>query len=832
MAPKPTYEDLRKRIMELEKQVAELRQTETAISITELWQERIFNSLEEAVLVVTPDRKLVNVNDGAVRMFGYSSEELTSLSTAVLHVDQDHYMEFGKIIQEAFDRGQPANFEFEAKRKNGEVFPSEHTVTLLKGDQGEQIGIVSVVRDITERKQHERELEKRVEERTAQLTKTNEQLQHEITERKGAEEALRESEELHKEAQRVAHIGHWELYPEIGTPVWSDEIFRIFGLKPQEGEPSFTDHETHLHPDDWPLLNRAVTLASTEGTPFDIIFRIVRPDGEIRWMHGIGTTTKDEKGKVIKLFGTAQDITDLKQAEEALRESEKKYGSFLNNLVDGAYESDDMGNLTYANEAAVKIVGKPLKDIVGKPFLPLFTKDSQTKAVDVYSRSLSGEDIGPYELELTNGTVCQFKNALLKDKDGKIVGVFGIMRDISKQKWAEEALRESEERYRTVLESNPDPVVVYDIEGKVIYLNPAFTRVFGWSLEEQIGKKIDNFVPEENWPETRMLINKVTVSGESFSGFETRRYTKEGNILDISISGSFYRDQEEDVAASVINLRDITEQKRLEGQLQQAQKMEAIVTLAGGIAHNFNNALTPIIGNIDLLEMAHGQDEKTMGSLKDMKTSGLRMAHLTSQLLAYAEGGKYNPQIQFLSDFVDATLPLIQHTLDPAVRVETDLPLNVKDVKADSTQMQMILSAIMANSNEAMEGPGRIRISTRNRDLDQDFIKDHPDLKPGPYVCLSIEDDGKGMDEETRNRIFDPFFTTHFMGRGLGMASVYGIVKNHDGAITVESELGKGTVVSIYLPAIEAEEKPKKAVVSKPEIELPTGDATHPGHRG
>ena len=273
--------------------------------------------------------------------------------------------------------------------------------------------------------------------------------------------------------------------------------------------------------------------------------------------------------------------------------------------------------------------------------------------------------------------------------------------------------------------------------------------------------------------------------------------------------------------------QDITETRRLQDQLHQAQKMEAIASLAGGIAHNFNNALTPIIGNIDLLEMAHGQDEKTMGSLKDMKTSGLRMAHLTSQLLAYAEGGKYNPQIQSLSDFVDATLPLIQHTLDPAVRVETDLPLDVKDVEADSTQMQMVLSAIMGNSNEAMEGPGRIRISTRNMDLDQEIIKDYPGLKPGPHVCLSIEDDGKGMDEETRRRVFDPFFTTHFMGRGLGMASVYGIVKNHDGSITVDSEPGKGTVVRIYLPAISADSKEQGAkAVKQPEVEIAMGEGT------
>ncbi len=138
-------------------------------------------------------------------------------------------------------------------------------------------------------------------------------LRQEIEDRKQAAEALQTSEDLHKEAQRVAHIGHWELYPEIGIPVWSDEIHRIFGLNPQESEPSFTDHETHLHPDDWPILNKAVTLASAEGTPFDITFRIIQPDDVIRWIHAIGTTTKDEKGKVTKLFGTAQDITERKQ---------------------------------------------------------------------------------------------------------------------------------------------------------------------------------------------------------------------------------------------------------------------------------------------------------------------------------------------------------------------------------------------------------------------------------------------------------------------------------------------------------------------------------------
>ena len=285
--------------------------------------------------------------------------------------------------------------------------------------------------------------------------------------------------------------------------------------------------------------------------------------------------------------------------------------------------------------------------------------------------------------------------------------------------------------------------------------------------------------------------------------------------------------------------QDITETRRLQAQLHQSQKMEAIATLAGGIAHQFNNALNAITGYTGLLEIDYPQDEKIADYAEAMKQSALHMAHLTDLLLAYAEGGKYNPEILTLSELIEGSLPLIQHTLDPDIRVETDLPLDVLNVKADRTQMQMVLSAILTNSNEAIEPPGRIRISTKNIEVDQGSIKDHPGLKPGPYVCLSIEDNGKGMDQETKERIFEPFFTTHFIGRGLGMASVYGIIKNHDGTTTVDSEIGKGTVVRIYLPAIpsaqarraglpaiEAEEEVGEKVVSEPKVELAMGEGT------
>ena len=247
--------------------------------------------------------------------------------------------------------------------------------------------------------------------------------------------------------------------------------------------------------------------------------------------------------------------------------------------------------------------------------------------------------------------------------------------------------------------------------------------------------------------------------------------------------------------AKTASVRDISGRKRA----------DSISTLAAGIAHQFNNALVGIVGNIELLKMDLPEDENIDKYLETMETSVRRMAHLTDQLLAYARGGKYQPKTICLSDFVEHSLPLIQHGMDSAIHLETDLSGGISYIEADPTQIQMVLSAVVTNASEAIDGPGCIRITTRNQWIDEELAKLHPDLRPGYYVCLTIEDDGKGMDEETRSRLFEPFFTTKFQGRGLGMAAVYGIVRHHHGWISVDSEVGRGTVISIYLPASEVE---------------------------
>ena len=374
---------------------------------------------------------------------------------------------------------------------------------------------------------------------------------------------------------------------------------------------------------------------------------------------------------------------------------------------------------------------------------------------------------------------------------------------IAERKRAEEALRESEERYRSVLEASPDPVVAYDMEGKVIYVNPVFTQVFGWISEELLGGKID-YVPEDNWPETQMMIDMV-LAGENFSGIESRRYTKQGNIVDVTISGSIYLDRDGNPAGSIHVLRDITERKRLEAQLQYAQKIEAVGTLAGGVAHDFNNLLMGIQGNVSLMLMDMDSAHPDYERLKNIEKQIQSGARLTSHLLGYARKGKYEVKPLDLNQLVEETSDTFGRT-KKEITIHQEPAEDLFPVEADPGQIEQVLLNLFVNASDAMPGGGKLILKTMNI-THKDMKGKLYEPKPGNYVLLTVTDTGIGMYKKTMERIFDPFFTTKEMGRGtgLGLASAYGIIKAHGGYIDVDSRRGHGTTFSIYLPATEKE---------------------------
>jgi len=413
------------------------------------------------------------------------------------------------------------------------------------------------------------------------------------------------------------------------------------------------------------------------------------------------------------------------------------------------------------------------------------------------------------------------KQAISSEEDAQLEDLANATAQVIQTAKAQELLRESEARYRLLIDNLPNIVFTGYKDWSVNFIDDQIELLTGYKKEEFNSYKIKwiDLIVREDLNSMKEIFIRALKTDKSYVR-EYRIKKRNGDILWLQEGSQIVCNQKGEIEFITGAFLDITERRRLEYRLQQAQKMEAISTLAGGIAHQFNNALTGITGNISLLQLDLPGDENIRKYIEPMKVSAQRMANLSDQLLAYARGGKYQPKTISINQFLADTLPVLKHIIDPDISVETDFSKDILNIRGDLTQMQMVLSDVLINSSEAIDGRGRIRIATRLENVDKEFAFHYPGLKPGPHICLTIDDDGKGMDLETRSRIFEPFFTTKFQGRGLGLASVYGIVKNHDGWISVDSELGVGTVVRIYLPAVDVQIQ----AVEMPKIE-PRKDA-------
>jgi len=379
--------------------------------------------------------------------------------------------------------------------------------------------------------------------------------------------------------------------------------------------------------------------------------------------------------------------------------------------------------------------------------------------------------------------------------------------------------RRAEEVYRSLIHSSADAIIIYDMEGACKYVSPSFTQMFGWRLAELKGKRVP-FLPESEKATTMSIIDDLIKVGTSCHGYETKRRTKDGEILDVSLSASRYNDHEGKPSGMLVVIRDISERKRLETQFWQAQKMKAIGTLAGGVAHDFNNLLMGIQGRVSLMLMGIDSEHPFTGHLKEIEDYVESAAGLSKQLLGFARGGKYEVKPKDPNEIVDKSAEMFGRTRKE-IRIHRKYQQNIWTVDMDRSQIEQVLLNLYLNAWHAMPGGGSLYLSTENVTLDEAYVRPY-DVAPGDYVKISVTDAGVGMDKVTLRRIFEPFFTTREMGRGsgLGLATVYGIVKNHGGFINVYSEEGQGTTFDQYLPASgkqALEEKDRTEVLLKGE---------------
>jgi two-component system, cell cycle sensor histidine kinase and response regulator CckA len=366
----------------------------------------------------------------------------------------------------------------------------------------------------------------------------------------------------------------------------------------------------------------------------------------------------------------------------------------------------------------------------------------------------------------------------------------------------EKKLRVSEKRFRDMANLLPSVICEVDAAWRVTFINKTGLKLFKLSKDDVAqGVYITEFFPAEE--QTEMLKRFAqALSGQILDSTECQMTDKEGTILSLIVNSAPTR--EGDIITGVrISIVDITEIKRLQLRLRQAWKMEAIAALAGGIAHEYNNALANIVGYVQLMKLNQPKHVEVEQFADKIMASAQRMSSLTDQILAFARGGKYWPRSASLNEFVQNEFSLIRPSLQPEIEVITELQDDVILVEMDDSQFKFVLAALLANASEAMGNRGRIYIKTKNVTVDEKSSSEKAGLKPGLYACLQVEDNGSGMDEDTRQRIFEPFFSTKYSGRGLGMAAVYGIIKNHGGWIGVDSTLNSGTVVSIFIPGTD-----------------------------
>jgi|GEM_PF-1067739 len=631
-----------------------------------------------------------------------------------------------------------------------------------------------------------------------------------------AEEALRES----KERLRIAGKATYDLIYEWNVPndalEWFGDIDGLLGYEPGAISRDIGAWLELIHPEDRGQLENAVELHRTATEPIHYEYRIKHRDGTYRHLRDHGLPMLDKQGHPYKWIGVCADITDRKQAEEALRESEAQYRGIFNSTTDSFLIFDHKGNIIEANPQACKMYGYSYEELIQLSGKDLVHSDCY-QIFDEFKRAV--ETKREYEAESIDirkdGTPFNIKvRGTGFDHKGK-PHLLAVIRDVTEEKQAEETLLESEEKYRTILESIEDGYFEVDIAGNFTFFNDSLCKILGYSKDELMGINNRQYTDEESAKKLYQTFNKVYTTGKPDKGFGWKILRKDETKILVEASVSLRSNAGGEPIGFRGIVRDISEKQRLEAQLQQAQRMESIGTLAGGIAHNFNNLLMGIQGNASIILLDIDSGNPRHKNLKNIEKLVENGAKLTSQLIGYAREGSYEVKPISLNQLVKETSDTFGMT-KKEITVHQELSEELYGIKADQGQIEQVLLNLYVNAADAMPGGGDLFLKTINV-ADKDITGKPYEVKPGNYVLLTVRDTGVGMDKETRDRIFEPFFTTKGLasGTGLGMASAYGIIKGHGGYINVDSKIGEGTTFSIYLPATEKVIKEKKVLSDK-----------------
>jgi len=498
-----------------------------------------------------------------------------------------------------------------------------------------------------------------------------------------------------------------------------------------------------------------------------------------------------------ELASLARNLAYQRWAEAALTESEQRYRIVAETASDAIVTIDAAGDILFVNRSAEAIFGYSTPEMMGCNLALLLPGYSFEKNREVTQpREFPGQHKDGHQiaLEVSFGEFAQGNRTLAT----------GVLRDISRRKQAEEDLRRANETLRALIEATPLAIVAIDAQEKVSKWNSAAEKMFGWNESEVLGKPLP-FIDIGKYGEPSALLEAVRNGATSTN--EVVRHTKNGTSLDISVSAAPLVGPDGAPIGAVAVVTNITERKRMESQLRQSQKMEAVGRLASGIAHDFNNLLTVITGYTEMLLRSLPEDTRPRAWTQEVLQSSEKASALTKQLLAFSRQQVAHPKLLDINPVVTSMSNMLRRLIGENIELNIVLNSDLGMVRADPSQIEQIIINLVVNARDAMlDRGGRITIETSVADLGPDYTQTHFSIEAGRYVSLAVTDTGAGMTQVTKTHLFEPFFTTKEVGKGtgLGLSTIYGIVKQNNGDIWVYSEVGKGSTFKVYLPSVDS----------------------------
>lgn len=755
--------------------------------------------------LVDREGTLTYVSESIQAILGYAPVEAVGKSVYFLLHPEDREPAERKLARLASSRDRFDSLEHRLRHRDGHSIWAETTAAdLLKEPAVEAIVINS--RDISERKQAEFTLQ---------------------TERRRLANII-----------EGTHVGTWEWNVLTGETVFNERWAGMIGSTLSElGPTTLATWENLVHPDD--LGEARLQLErhfSGEVERYEAEYRMKHTSGKWVWVLDRGKVIDwTEDGRPSLLAGTHIDITERKRAQEALRASEEFQRATVASSPLAVISIDSLGKVVTWNRAAERLFGWSSSDVIGED-LPIATGPAAEEMRQLRARVTAGESFSGLELVRTrkdgSSVDVRLSAAPIRDADGRVVGIVGMFEDISERKQAERALRESEERYRRLAENAPDMIYRYRFhpERGFDYVSSAAVGITGYLPGDYY--RDPDLIFKLVHPDDRHLLEGVQNNGLGPGGPSVLRWLrKDGATIWTEQRSVPLFDGDQLIAIEGV-VRDITEQvqiqeehKRIEQQLVQVQKLEAVGRLAGGVAHDFNNMLAIIL---NATEMALDEVEPGTPLHKDLleiESASRRSADLTRQLLAFSRRQVVHPRVVNLNEVIETHQTMMRRLLGEAIRIDLRLADNLWRVSIDPSQVDQILANLLVNARDAIGESGTITISTANARLDSGVLPENAGSRSAEYVLLTVADTGGGMDSDTLEKAFDPFFTTKGQGEGtgLGLATVYGIVQQNRGTIQVVSRPGEGAVFRIHLPRFKGTDE---LTVEKPEHRALTGKET------